>query len=168
MPTPIYAWFHGKSQGDINGWGSWPGVDDQGGPFEGSSLIYQLEHEITSPRDPQSGLATGQRVHHPIRIVKRIDKASPLLYKALCENEELDEVIFQWWRSKKVGGFEHYFTTKLVDANIVSMKEWFPITIDPAKEQFVHLEDIAFTYNEIRWVWEIDGIETMDSWKERA
>ena len=35
-----------------------------------------------SPRDPQSGLPTGQRMHKPFVITKEIDKATPLLYIA--------------------------------------------------------------------------------------
>jgi type VI protein secretion system component Hcp len=37
---------------------------------------------IVSPRDPASGLSSGKRTHGPLKVLKRIDKATPLLYSA--------------------------------------------------------------------------------------
>lgn len=167
MPNPIYAWFTGENQGAMEGWGSWPGEDDQEGR-EGSSLVQQFDHEITIPRDPQSGLATGRRVHHPVRIVKRIDKASPMLYQALTSGERFPEVVFKWYRIDPtgVGGQVNYFTTKLEEAVCMSMKEWFPITSDSQKSDYSHFEDVSFTYRKIIWTWEDGGIETEDDWKK--
>jgi type VI secretion system secreted protein Hcp len=167
MPNPIYVWFTGVKQGAIDGWGSWSGEDDQRGR-EGSSLVQEFEHKITIPRDPQSGLASGRRKHHPVQIVKRMDKASPKLYQALCEGERFSEVVFKWYRidEKGAGGQVHYFTTTLEEAVLTEMKDWFPITADEGKAQYSHFESLAFTYRKIKWAWE-DGtkIETEDDWK---
>ena len=165
MASPIFAWFEGVVQGKIEGWGSWPGEDDVK-DREGASLIYQLEHEVTIPRNPQSGLPSGQRVHHPVRVIKRIDKASPKLYQALCQGERFKNVTFRWYRTKAgAGKQEHYFTTVLEDAILVNMKEWFPITVDKEKDTYSHFEDLSFTYRRILWTWEIDGIEAQDDWQ---
>ena len=166
MPNPIYGWFEGVKQGSIEGHGSWPGEDDQAGR-EGSSLVQMFEHEITIPRDPQSGQASGRRVHHPVRIVKRIDKASPKLYQALCTGERFNKVEFKWFRIDPTGagGQQHYFTTQLEEAVLVSMKEWFPITSDSSKGDYSHFEDCCFTYRKIIWTWEDGGIQTEDDWK---
>ena len=102
MPNPIYGWFEGQKQGKIEGWGSWPGEDDQTGR-EGASLIQQFNHEITIPRDAQSGLASGRRVHHPVQLVKRIDKSSPKLFQALCQGERFPKVEFKWFRIDPTG-----------------------------------------------------------------
>jgi len=166
MPSPIYAWFEGANQGAIEGWGSWPGEDDQEGR-DGSSLIQQFDHEMTIPRDPQSGLASGRRVHHPVRIVKRLDKASPKLLQALCQGERFTTVTFKWFRTDPTGagGQQHYFTTELQEAVICQMKQWFPITSDQAKSNYSHFEDVSFTYRKIIWTWEDGGIQTEDDWK---
>jgi len=167
MPNPIYGWFEGTNQGKMEGWGSWPGEDDQKGR-EGASLIQQFDHEITIPRDPQSGLATGRRVHHPVRIVKRIDKASPRLFQALCQGERFKTVEFKWFRidPSGAGGQVHYFNTKLEEAILVGMKSWFPITSDSTKRDFSHFEDCSFTYRRITWQWMDGGVVTVDDWKE--
>lgn len=166
MANPIYIWFEGVTQGKIEGWGSWKGEDDQTGR-EGSSLVQAFEHEITIPRDSQSGMASGTRVHKPIKITKRIDKASPKLYKALCTGERLKSVEVKWFRINQSGGGmqEHYFTTKLEEAVIVSMNQWFPITADPTKRDYSHLEEVQLTYRKIIWTWVDGGIEAEDDWK---
>jgi type VI secretion system secreted protein Hcp len=166
MANPIYIWFKGVTQGPIEGWGSWAGEDDQMGR-EGSSLVQAFSHEVTIPRDPQSGMASGRRVHHPLVITKRIDKASPKLYMALTKGERLTEVTVKWYRIVQAGGGgqEHYFTTKLEEAVIVSIKDWFPITMDPQKRDYSHLEDISLTYRSITWTWEDGGITSTDDWR---
>ena len=166
MPNPIYAWFTGVAQGPIEGFGSWTGEDDQAGR-EGSSLIQQFDHEIVIPHDSQSGLPSGRRQHQPVRIVKRIDTASPGLYQALCQGERFTEVLFHWYRidTSGVGGQQHYFTIRLEDAVIVDMKAWFPITSDKEKADYAHFEDVQFTYRKIEWTWEDGGITTEDDWK---
>jgi type VI secretion system secreted protein Hcp len=105
-------------------------------------------------------------VHHPVRVIKRIDRASPKLYQALCQGERFKNVTFRWYRTKAgAGKQEHYFTTVLEDAILVNMKEWFPITVDKEKDTYSHFEDLSFTYRRILWTWEIDGIEAQDDWQ---
>jgi type VI secretion system secreted protein Hcp len=165
MPTPIYVWFEGNNQGAIEGWGSWAGEDDQEGR-EGSSLVQQFDHEIQMPTDPQSGQASGRRLHRPVRMVKRIDKATPKLYQALCSGERL-KVSFKWFRTDPTGagGQVHYFTTELEDAQVVTMKDWFPLTADDQKKNYNHFEDIQMTYRKIIWTWEDGGVQAEDDWK---
>ncbi len=45
-----------------------------------------------APRDAASGLATGKRQHKPVTITKSIDKASPVLAKALASGTALSNV----------------------------------------------------------------------------
>ena len=168
MASPIFGWFTGNTQGAIEGFGSWAGEDDVEGR-EGSSIIYQLDHSITIPRNPGTGLPSGQRVHHPLRVIKRIDSATPKLFQALCSGEHFSEVVFKWYRVDAEGGGyqQHFFTTTLEDAILVEMKDWFPITVDASKDQYPQCEDLAFTYRKIRWTWEVDGIEAQDDWKKQ-
>jgi type VI secretion system secreted protein Hcp len=165
MPNPIYVWFTGNKQGKFGGHGSWGGEDDQKGR-EGSSLVQQFSHEISMPRDPQSGLPSGRRVHHPVQIVKRIDKASPRLLQALTTGERFSDVTYKWYRIDPMGGQQHYFTIQLEEAVLVGMKEWFPITADNTRSTYSHFEDVAMTYRKITWTWVDGGVTSTDDWKE--
>lgn len=48
----------------------------------GNACEVVVTNDVVSPRDAASGLPTGKRQHKPIRIVKEIDKSSPLLMKS--------------------------------------------------------------------------------------
>ena len=78
------------------------------------------------------------------------------------------DVIFKFYRISDAGVMEHYFSTKLETAIIVSIRSWIPNCLDPAKESFTHMEDISFTYTKITWTWEPDGIASYDSWLVRG
>lgn len=50
---------------------------------EGTIEVSSFSWGVTTPRDSASGLPTGKRQYQPIIIRKRIDKASPLLFRAI-------------------------------------------------------------------------------------
>ncbi len=56
---------------------------------EGTIVVSNCTHEIARDTDTSSGLPTEARQHKPVTITKEVDKASPLIYKALCTNEVL-------------------------------------------------------------------------------
>ncbi len=47
----------------------------------GNACEVVFTNDVVSPRDAASGLPTGKRQHKPIRIVKEIDKSSPLIQR---------------------------------------------------------------------------------------
>ena len=157
MPMPSHLELEGETQGKIEG-----SCDMQG--REGTILVYQMEHEVHIPRDPQSGLPSGKRIHGPLTITKEYDKSSPKLYQALCTGEHLKTVIIKWFRIAPTGSEEHYFTHTLMDAIVVSIKPYMPIAFLQANEPYRHMEEVSFTYKKIKWTWEPDGIESEDSW----
>jgi type VI secretion system secreted protein Hcp len=119
MALNAYLKLKGQKQGDING-----SVTQKG--RENSIMVIAVSHEIISPRDPASGLPTGKRMHKPMVITKELDKASPLLYNALCNNENIPTWKLQFWTpqlraSAGVGNEVQHFTIELLNANIASI-----------------------------------------------
>ena len=159
MPRPFHMAVTGTTQGNIS-----QGCCDMIGR-EDTSLCQALDHEIYIPRDIQTGLPTGKRVHRALLITKAFDKSSPKLYQALCAGERMSEVVFKFYRIAPTGNEEHYFTIKLQDAIIVALKPWIPNCLDPSKEGFTDMEDLSFTYSHIFWTWEPDGVEAEDQWQ---
>jgi type VI secretion system secreted protein Hcp len=157
MPMPAHLTLEGESQGKIDGSSEMKGR-------EKTILVEAMTHEINIPRDPQTGLATGKRVHGPLTITKVFDKSSPKLYQALVTGEHMKNVTIKWYRISPKGQEEHYFTHALTDAIIVSIRPWMANCLDPKTESFTHMEDLSFTYKKIKWTWVIDGIESEDSW----
>lgn len=157
MPMPAHMTLEGESQGKIDG-----SCEMQG--RENSILVEAFNHEVRIPRDPQSGLSTGKRIHNALSIVKVFDKSSPKLYQALCTGEHMKNVTIKWYRIDPTSKEEHYYTHTLEDAIIVAIRPWMPNCLDHKTEQYTHMEEVMFTYKKIRWTWEIDGIEAEDSW----
>jgi type VI secretion system secreted protein Hcp len=135
--------------------------------------VIAVSHSIVSPRDPQSGLPTGQRMHKPMVITKELDMATPLLYNVLCTNENLSKVTIFFWSPQKsvaTGGtgseFQH-FTIELVNANIASIDYRMANIRHPDLVKFTEYEEIALTYQKITWTWNDGGKTASDDWEDR-
>lgn len=162
MPMPCHMTLEGQNQGVIEGSSVIQGR-------ENTILVYSLDHVIKMPRDTNTGLPTGKRIHMPMTVIKEIDKSSPKLYQALTSGEQFGDeskegVILDFYRISPSGNEEKYFCVKLLKAIIVEVKAFFPETFFPDNEPYKHMEQISFTYEKIIWTWEPDGIEADDAW----
>ena len=75
-----------------------------------------------------SGMAaTGRRTYDPLVIRKRIDKASPLLAKALIQNS-LVEGVFKFFRPNPLGDgtTEQFYTTEIKQGRIAAISQSAP------------------------------------------
>lgn len=164
----LLAYMHVKGQKSGNIQGS---VTQKG--REGSIAVIAYHHSVVGPRDQQSGLPTGHRMHKPFTIVKNTDKATPVLYNVLCTNENLTEVSIDFWKPQLragtgTGAEVQYYTVKLTNANIASITSMMPNVEDPAQQKFDLQEEIAFTYQKIEWIWRDGNITAIDDWEARV
>lgn len=151
-----------------------------GTKIDGDSSILSLEREnsieclsfsdaVRTAREASSGTASGERTYEPIRIVKRIDKSSPLIAKALCNNEVI-EGTFKFFRPNPAGDgtTEQFFTVVIEEARVASVMRVSPDTIDPASSSAPPTEEVSFVFGKIRWTYEPDGVEHEDHWSQRT
>ncbi len=124
---------------------------------------------VTSAREAASNLATGRRQHEPILIRKRIDKASPLLAKALVENQQI-EGIFKFYRPNPTGDgtTEQFFTVAVKGGRVFSQKLMILNTLDPDQASEPPLEEVGFVFHTINWTYTNGGIEHEDNWAGKA
>lgn len=122
-----------------------------------------FEDTVQALIDRNTGLPSGKRTYEPIRIVKRLDKSSPLLAKALCNNQAI-EGIFRFYRPNPVGDgtTEQHFTVEIQKAGIASIKRISPDVVDPASAKNPVTEEVTFVFKKIRWCYEPDGAEHTD------
>jgi type VI secretion system secreted protein Hcp len=158
---PAYLTLEGEKQGKIEG------ACEQSGR-EGTLLVQAFDHEVRIPTDIQTGLAAGKRVHGPYKVCVEVDKALPLMFQSLCTGEHLKKVEIKLFRIAKTGAEEHYFTTTLEDAVIVSIKPYMPNCLDKSMGSFGHMVEVAFTYRKCIWRHECDKKESQDDWKVPA
>jgi type VI secretion system secreted protein Hcp len=156
---PIYMTMEGMTQGVIEGPCMLSGRD-------GAMLVYKFSHELDVPFDSKSGLPTAKLTHSPLTVTKVFDKASPKLYQALKNGERFKYVAFEFYRLNANGTEEHYFTIRLEDAVIVSIKPYVLSEADSSTEILSgHMEELTFTYKKIVWTYEPEGIQTEDVWQ---
>jgi len=165
MAMMAYMYAKGQKSGEIKG-----SITQKG--REGSIGVIAASHEIVSPRDPQSGLPTGQRMHKPFVITKELDKASPILLHVLCSNENLSEVTIKFWTpqlkaASGAGSEVQHYTVKLTNANIANISFHQANIRNPELVKFAEYEEIAMTYQKIEWTWTDGGITASDDWEAR-
>ena len=128
-----------------------------------------FESSIITPRDPTSGASSvGQRQHQPILFRKRLDKTSPLLAQALCRNEVVDAEFLFFQPNPVTGAEEHFFTIKISQGRITSLKLWLPNTLEQANSHEPALEEVQTTFNNIMWENITGKTSAEDSWSARA
>ena len=125
----------------------------------------EFTSEVKSAREAASGLATGRRHHEPIIVRKRIDKASPLLAKALVENQTVDGV-FKFYRPNPTGDgtTEQFFSVAIKGGRVFSQKLLILDTLDPESASEPPLEEVGFVFHTIKWTFTNGGVEHEDSW----
>jgi len=155
MPIPAYMDF-----------GDFPGSCQVAGR-EDMVQVLGFSHQVYIPTDPKDGSTTGTRVHGALGIVKNYDKASPKLYEYLCNGKKIPEVLLHWYMIDPDTGQEtEYFTHKLEDVIVVSMKPWMPNVDEQKYKEFKHMEEVSLRYAKITWTFVDGNIEFMDSWLE--
>lgn len=117
---------------------------------------YQIGHEdeiqILNISD---GMTRHQNiVHHPIQVIKLIDKSSPLLGVAMNNNEIL-EAIFNLYRTSQSGHFELYYKLKLTNATIIDISSTYTNTLD--SNGIPPHQKVLFNYESITWEHVIAG-----------
>jgi type VI secretion system secreted protein Hcp len=139
---------------------------------EGWILLRGVSHEIVAPRDPQSGLATGRRRHHPFRIIKELDKSSPLLYNALVNNENLTKIEIKFFspqtandRTTGRGVEAQHYTICMTNANINRADFRMANNRIGDNSRLPEFEEYEFTYQKITWTWTDGGITAEDDWE---
>ena len=125
----------------------------------------QWEYIVETKREAGSGMATGRRKHNPVRIVKRIDKATPLIAKALVENEKI-EAEFRFFRPNPTGDgtTEQFYTVEIEGGRVDTVKQWVPDCLDPTSTASPPMEEIRLTFDKITWTFEDGGVSHTDSW----
>ena len=136
---------------------------------ENSIECLYFESSVATQRETGSGMATGRRQHQPLLIRKRIDKSSPLLAKALCNNEVI-EGTFKFFRPNPTGDgtTEQFFTVVISKGRIASQRFWNPNSLVAAGINEPAQEEVTFVFHSIKWTYTNGGVEHQDTWDSQA
>jgi len=154
MPTPAYMKIEGI-----------PGSVEVSGREE-TVQVLAFEHKLHMPIDPKDGTVAGTRKHGNFNFTKNFDKSSPELYNCLCNGKVIPKIELFWYEIKPTGSEEVYFTHTLEGVRVVDIQPVMYDVDDPAKENYKHMEKVAFRYESITWKYEDGNIEFTDSWND--
>jgi type VI secretion system secreted protein Hcp len=159
----VALFLKGQKQGEIKG------ESAQRSPARTDSIeCLYYEQGAVSPRDAASGLPTGKRTYRQVVFRKRIDRSSPLLWQAMATNENLPEATFKFFRPTTsglgLGVQEQFYTVKLTNASIASIRDYVPSTVDPTTASQPPMEEVTLTFQKIEWTFTTGGITSMDTW----
>lgn len=132
---------------------------------EGSIECLSFAHSVATAREASSGLASGRRQYAPLRITKRIDASSPLLYKALVESQRIDGE-FRFFRPSPNGDgqTQQFYTIAIADGRIASMQQSSDDAFSPAQANRPPMEEVTFVFHTISWTYMPTGVTHEDSW----
>lgn len=134
---------------------------------ENSIECLYFRDAVRTARDAGSGMATGRRTYEPIVFRKRIDKSTPLLAKALCNNEVI-EGVFRFYRPNPSGQTEMFFTIELKGGRVAGIQRTSPDTIQPASASEPPTEEVSFVFHTITWTYTNGGVSHSDTWDGRS
>ncbi len=130
------------------------GADIEGEPVQAtiggddvSKLIecIAMEHEVYVPVS-SGGHTSGAPVPGTIKIVKRVDKATPLLLQGLAQGQIAEAEFHGYDNDPDSGETRRRFTITLTGGKIVSVRRWRPNILDPAAANMPHMEEVQFTF----------------------
>ena len=118
-------------------------------------MVLGLSHALTRAQNVN---------HQTLEIQKPVDKSSPLLTKAISENECLT-CDFEYYRTNRFGINELYYKVKLINARIASIKHVVPHTINNSRGQ--PEESLSLSYESITRSTVFAGTSAYSLWEER-
>ena len=159
MAEPVHLYL--KANGtDIKGESTQTSLGRQ----DSIECVYYKQSVITA-REAGSAMATGRRQYEPLLIRKRIDKSSPLLMKALCENTVIEST-FKFFRPNPTGDgtTEQFYTVAFKQGRIASINQYVSDVIVPATSTEPPLEEVSFVFHTISWTYTNGGVTHEDTW----
>ncbi len=158
MANLIYLTLNGEKQGLISA--GCCSLDSIGNKAQLQHLDHIMVYELTH------GLSRDQNVnHHSVTIKNPVDKSSPLLGKAINDNEILT-CVFDFYRTNRFGINEKYYKLELKNARISDINFSIAHVIIDSEAQ--PQESISFIYESINWEHCIAGTSAYSLWDERV
>ncbi|MGB7800712.1 Hcp family type VI secretion system effector [Buttiauxella sp.] len=158
MSNLAYLTINGKTQGLISAGCS--SLDSIGNKAQVAHLDQIMVFAVTH------SMSRAQNVnHHEMVIIKPIDKSSPLLAKAINDNEML-VCDLDLYRTNRVGMNNLYYKVKLTGARVSHIEFLVPHNLldNGAEPQ----EKVTFSYETITWEHCDAGTSAYSLWNDRV
>ena len=131
---------------------------------DGAIECLGFDSGVTTTREARQGLVTGRRTYSPIVVRKRVDRASPLLLRALTENQAI-EARFDFLRPEAPAvSSAVFYRVHIAEARLVSVRQYLAEPPPGARSVVsTPMEEVGFEFRRITWTHVEGGIEHQDS-----
>jgi type VI secretion system secreted protein Hcp len=154
--TRIFVTIEGTKQGKFK---------TEGGPQFGDRIpVLRFTYEIISPRDLNTGQASGKRQHRPVTITKDWNASSPQFFQAVTTNEPLKSVLIEVFRTNPGGAEEVVATIRLTDAAIARFRSAVSDSTSGDGPAGRLLDQVDFTFRKIEIANPVAKIGATDDW----
>ncbi len=129
------------------------GIEGESLTMEGAIDVVGFDNEMVYAYDRENSRKTGNLQYLPINVYKRMDQATPLLFKALTDNENISKVELLFYRQPDAGdaAIEHFFTITLTDVRVIGIKPYMtPNSTVNELESLMEL--VSFVPKTIDWL----------------
>ena len=152
-------------EGQKTGW--FAGDANLKGEAHPATPVLDFTLEVAAPRDPQSGLPTGQRQHKPVVFQVLWGAITPQLQQALASNEVLKTVVFEFWKPNEATGVGTMELGEVITLTNAAISGIWHHTLDIAPH-FVEVEDVSVTYQKIQIENKKGSTTSQDDWEART
>jgi type VI secretion system secreted protein Hcp len=109
-----------------------------------------FHYGVASARDAASGMASGRRTHHPVVLTKQWGASSPQFFAALCTNESLKSVLFEFMSTDPSGEEYVFHTVRLTNAGVSEVEQFIEESSGPGESHEPRaLERISLVFQRI-------------------
>lgn len=137
------------TQGECQGPWNLP-IDLPGGRPRDTSKVLDLTWSFNRSYNPETCSVSTSKRHNVVTIVKNIDKASPCLAAHLARGVPIQHVRLIFLSQSPIDPKDAYYVIHLTEAQVVSFKQ---IMRHRGNGEYAHLDEVSFSYLEIRWEW---------------
>ena len=159
MPNGCYVSIEGEKQGKFKGEQSFSKLAAD------KMTAIRVSFGAVSPRDVTTGLATGKRLHDPVRFTKENGASTPQIFQALTQNENLKKVVFEFTRANASSGKEEvHFVVTLTNASVSKISTHLDQTHRGDPFDGKELVDVELTFETILIEDKIGKTTAQDDW----
>ncbi len=140
-------------------------------PFQKHWEIIALDHDVSSPRDAASGLATGRRLHKPMVLTMELGRLFPLFHQAIFTNDTIEKMEIMFWSSRQhgqiasaAGKMLNVYTIILTNATVCDVRTASRNSKNPENTKYEVYQEVQFTYQKIESIYKDGNITGMDDW----
>jgi type VI secretion system secreted protein Hcp len=90
----------------------------------GTITLTGYQFELSAPRDPSTGQATGKRVYKPVVVTHVMGGSSPEFLQAAATNENLPSVVINFYRTDRSGKEVNYYRVTLTGAALSDVRQY--------------------------------------------